>query len=72
MRILTIIIALLLITSIGLSADKDPKLDSKDTGVKKSASQESVKKKKTPTWPRPYKSTEQISVDSIVPFPTDI
>jgi hypothetical protein len=72
MRIFTIIIVLLLITSIGFSVDKDPKQDSQETGVKKSTSQESVKKKKTPTWPRPYKSTEQISVDSIVPFPTDI
>ena len=72
MRIFTIIIVLLLITSIGFSADKDSKKDSQDAGVKKSTGQENVTKKKTPTWPRPYKSTEEISVDSTVPFPTDI
>ena len=27
---------------------------------------------KSPTWPRPYRPSEEISADSIVPFPTDI
>ncbi|MCK4507336.1 MAG: hypothetical protein KAU27_02270 [Desulfuromonadales bacterium] len=72
MRIFTIMVVLLLITSIGFSTDKDSKKDSQDAGVKKSTGQENVTKKKTPTWPRPYKSTEEISVDSTVPFPTDI
>ena len=63
---------LLLATAVGFAADKEPEKNSKDTSVQKSTDQESVKKKKTPTWPRPYKSTEEISVDSTVPFPTDI
>jgi hypothetical protein len=72
MRIFIIIIVLLLTTGIGFSADKNSKKDSKDSAVLKGTAQESVKKKKTPTWPRPYKSTEEISVDITVPFPTDI
>ncbi len=72
MRIFIIIMTLLLTASIGFSADKDSKQDSKDAAVQKSTSQKSVTRKKTPTWPRPYKSTEEISVDSTVPFPTDI
>jgi hypothetical protein len=76
MRIFIVLIALLLATAGGFAADqstgkgsaKSPKVDD----VKKSASQESAKEKKTPAWPRPYKSTEEISVDSTVPFPTDI
>ncbi len=72
MRIFTIIVALLLITTIGFSADKDAEKKTHDTKVQKSTSQETVKEKKTPAWPRPYKSTEEISVDSTVPFPTDI
>lgn len=72
MRTFTIIVALLLTTTIGFSADKEAEKKTQDTKVQKSTSQETVKEKKTLAWPRPYKSTEEISVDSTVPFPTDI
>ena len=72
MRIFIITVALLLGTTLGFSADKEPEKKPKAADEHKSSSQEATKEKKTPTWPRPYKSTEEISVDSIVPFPTDI
>ena len=71
MRILIITVVLLLATTVGFSADKDAEKKPKDADVQKSTGQEPVKKK-TPAWPRPYKSTEEISVDSTVPFPIDI
>jgi len=30
------------------------------------------RRKKAPSWPRPYKPSEEIRVDSVVPFPVDI
>lgn len=72
MRIFTIIVVLLLTATIGFSANKETEKDPQGTKVQKSTSQETVKEKKTLAWPRPYKSTEEISVDSTVPFPTDI
>ena len=76
MRFLIITAALLLITASAGAVDKDsdevtPK-GAETTEVKKNTSQKVTKEKKSPEWPRPYKSTEEISVDSIVPFPTDI
>ena len=69
-------VALLLFTASGIAADKDASKESQKSlesgDVKKSTGQKIVKEKKTPEWPRPYKSTEEISVDSTVPFPTDI
>ena len=72
MRIFISSFVLLLATTVGFAADKEPEENAKDTSVQKSTDQDSVKKKKAPTWPRPYKSTQEISVDSVVPFPTDI
>lgn len=72
MRTFIITVALLLITTFGFSADKAPEKKSKAADAQKSSSQKAIKEKKAPTWPRPYKSTEEISVDSIVPFPIDI
>lgn len=72
MRIFVILVALFLATTIGFAADQDAAKKLKDSTVQKSTSQETKKQKKTPVWPRPYKSTEEISVDSSVPFPTDI
>lgn len=72
MRIFISSLVLLLATTVGFAVDQEPEKNAKDTSVQKSTDQESVKKQKTPTWPRPYKSTEEISVDSVVPFPTDI
>ena len=69
-------VALLLFTASGIAADKDASKESQKSlesgDVKKSTGQKIVKEKKTPEWPRPYRSTEEISVDSTVPFPTDI
>ena len=69
-------VALLLFTASGIAADKDASKESQKTpesgDVKKSTGQKIVKEKKSPEWPRPYRSTEEISVDSTVPFPTDI
>jgi hypothetical protein len=75
MRSLIITIILILVTAGSFAADKEtdkgPRETPEASTIKKSTSQERVKKK-TPEWPRPYKSTEEISVDSTVPFPTDI
>ena len=72
MKIFIITVALLLATNIGFTADKEPEQKPKAAAQQKSSSQEATKETKAPTWPRPYKSTEEISVDSTVPFPTDI
>ena len=76
MRFLTITLALFLITASALALDRDTSQQvqkSVEAGeVKKDAEKKVPKEKKSPEWPRPYKSTEEISVDSIVPFPTDI
>ncbi len=69
-------VALLLATAGVFAADQDTSVDSgkspKTGDVKKNAGQEIAKEKKMLEWPRPYKSSEEISVDSTVPFPTDI
>ena len=76
MRLLIITLALLLITASAIALDRDTSKQtqkSAETGeVKKDTDKKATKAKKSPAWPRPYKSTEEISVDSIVPFPTDI
>jgi hypothetical protein len=72
MRNLAILVGLLLITTVGLAADKEPEKSTKETEVQKSADQKPAAKKPTPAWPRPYKPTEEISADSNVSFPTDI
>jgi hypothetical protein len=76
MRLLTITLVLFLITSSAIALDKDTSKQTQKSveagEVKQDADKKIAKKKKAPAWPRPYKSTEEISVDSIVPFPTDI
>ncbi len=76
MKRFIIIMALLLTTVGGFAADQDTSKDSgkspKAADMKKNTGQENTEGKKPLTWPRPYKSSEEISVDSIVPFPTDI
>jgi hypothetical protein len=76
MRIFIVLVALLLATAGGFAADQSTGKASgkspKAGDVKKSTDQSIAKEKKTPTWPRPYQPTEEISVDSTVPFPTDI
>ena len=76
MRFLTITLALLMITASAVALDKDASKETQKSveagEVNQDAEKKVTKEKKSPTWPRPYKSTEEISVDSIVPFPTDI
>jgi hypothetical protein len=76
MRLLTITLALFLITASAIALDRDTNKQTQKSAetseVKQDAEKKVTKVKKSPTWPRPYKSTEEISVDSIVPFPTDI
>jgi len=67
---------LLLVVGKGMAAEKQPDKDSaKSPGIietQKSSGQKTAEKKDTVQWPRPYKSTEEVSADSMVPFPTDI
>ena len=76
MRLLTITLALFLITASAIALDRDTSKQTQKSAeageVKQDAKRKVTKEKKTLAWPRPYKSTEEISVDSIVPFPTDI
>ena len=76
MRFLAITLALSLIAASAVALDRDTSQQdqkSVEAGeVKQDAAKKVTKEKKSPKWPRPYKSTEEISVDSIVPFPTDI
>jgi hypothetical protein len=76
MRTVIMIMFLLLVVGSVMAADKQSARDSaKPPGtpeVKKDSGQKTVEKKDTVQWPRPYKSTEEVSADSVVPFPTDI
>lgn len=67
-----VVLALFLATTIAFAADQETEKKPKATAVKKSVRQEPVPEKTAPTWPRPYKPSEEISADSSVPFPTDI
>ena len=76
MRLVIVVAALLLMASSSFAEDKPtgkdlPKLP-EAADVKKDAGQEPVKDRKALDWPRPYKPTEEISADSVVPFPADI
>lgn len=66
----------LLVAGSGMAADKQTEKDSAKTPVtietQKSSGQKTAEKKATVQWPRPYKPTEEVSADSMVPFPTDI
>ena len=76
MRTIILTTLLVLIVGNGMAADKQSEKDSTrspgTTETKKSSRQKTVDKKDTVQWPRPYKSTEEVSADSMVPFPTDI
>ncbi len=52
-------------------AGKKPR-DAAQVQPKEKTRPDDARKKKSPGWPRPFKPTEEISADSIVPFPTDI
>ena len=76
MKTILLTMFLLLVVGSGMAADKQPDKDSAKrpgtTETQKSSGQKTVEKKATVQWPRPYKSTEEVSADSMVPFPTDI
>ena len=77
MKTIIMTLFLLLVVGNGVAADKQPDKDSsaKSPGTneaQKGSGQKTVEKKGTVQWPRPYKSTEEVSADSMVPFPTDI
>jgi len=76
MRTIFLTMLLLLVVGNGMAADKQPDKDSvKSPGTtesKKNSGQKTVEKKDAVQWPRPYKATEEVSADSMVPFPTDI
>ncbi len=76
MRFLAFTLVLLMITASAVALDKDASKETQKSveagEVKQDADKKVAKEKKSPEWPRPYKSTEEISVDSTVPFPTDI
>lgn len=76
MKAIMITIILLLVFGSGMAAEKKPAKDAAKkpeavAGEKKSG-QKTADKQSTVQWPRPYKSTEEVSADSMVPFPTDI
>ena len=76
MKTIILTLFLLLVVGKGMAAEKQPDKDSvkspEITETQKSSGQKTVEKKATVQWPRPYKSTEEVSADSMVPFPTDI
>lgn len=77
MRSFLIMAALVLYASgvfaVGQEGASEPKKDLEQQEVKKETQQQEVtKESKLPEWPRPYKPTEEINADSVVPFPADI
>jgi hypothetical protein len=69
MRFLAITLALFLIAASAVALDRDTNkgaLKSVEAGEVKQDTEKTVKKeKKTPKWPRPYKSTEEICAEKI-------
>lgn len=72
MRTLVIILIVALSVTVGFTADKQPVKKPQETTKQELPGQDADKKKTSPSWPRPHQPTEEISVDSSVPFPTDI
>lgn len=76
MRHIVIIIILFLAIASSFAAEKKTDENSSKSAetetIKNGSRQKTLKEEKTPEWPRPYKPTEEISVDTTVPFPTDI
>lgn len=72
MRMLAMIVVLALSATVGFTADKEPAKKPQETTKKELPVPKPDQVKKSPSWPRPYQSSEEISVDSAVPFPTDI
>ncbi len=76
MKTIIMTMILLLVTASGMAADKQPDKGSAKSpvsaGTEKKSGQQTAGKKETVQWPRPYKPSEEVSADSMVPFPTDI
>lgn len=77
MRVLMMSISLLLVVGIGMAADEPaakPPGKQPETAADQQtrAEKKAAEKKPTAQWPRPYKPSEEVSADSMVPFPTDI
>jgi hypothetical protein len=77
MRTLLVTLLLLLVVGGGMAADKPaeqvPDKQPEAAGKQQDpAARKTAEKKATVQWPRPYKPTEEVSADSMVPFPTDI
>ena len=73
-----IITAVLVLFAVGVfaagqdGANEPKKVPEKQEEQKKINQQGTTKESKIPEWPRPYKPTEEINADSVVPFPADI
>ena len=77
MRVLILLVCLLWTMNVRAADPKIPEKPPAETGVEDAAQQGKAeqigdREKKKPAWPRPYRPSEEISADSIVPFPTDI
>jgi len=75
-KIIVMTMLLLLVAGSGMAADKPTAKDSAKgpvaIGTEKNTGRQTAEKKAMVQWPRPYKPTEEVSADSMVPFPTDI
>ena len=76
MKTFIMTIFLLLVVGDGMAADKpsekEPAKNPVATEAQKTSGQKPGEKKDAVQWPRPYKASEEVSADSVVPFPTDI
>ena len=76
MRSLIVMVVWLLVSSGSFAADspatKDVPKKPEAAEVQKGGDEKPGKDKQQPEWPRPYKTSEEISADSVVPFPADI
>ena len=77
MRMLIMNMILLLVVGSGMAADQPaapaPGKPPEAAGDRQEpAERKTAEKQALVQWPRPYKPTEEVSADSMVPFPTDI
>jgi hypothetical protein len=74
--IIVMVVLLLLVSSGSFAADppsgKEVPKKPEAADVQTGGNQKPGKDKPQPEWPRPYKPSEEISADSVVPFPADI
>lgn len=76
MRMVVVMVALMFVTASGFAEEKPASKEAPKkpvaADVQKGGDQEPGKARKQPEWPRPYQPSEEISADSVVPFPADI